>query len=140
MTIEKTLTSIDIEKMELMHRRSEITKLQTEIIKEKKMIDAQIDCKIHQKCKLEKRKLELLPTIDAPPFSIPKLNCPVTSSGVTVSTTKSPCVIRKVDKMPSFSQKPYNLFKICRDLFGGGIPDKELLSAAEQFDPPVTSS
>ena len=122
--------------MELMHRQLEITKLQTEVIKEKKMIDVQIDCKIHQKCKLEKRKLELLPTIDAPPFSIPK---PVTSLGVTVSTTESPCVIRKVDKMPSFSQKPYNLFKICRDLFGGGIPNKEFLGAAEQFDPPVTS-
>ena len=99
MMVEKTLMGIDIEKMELMHRRSEIMKLQTEIIKEKKMIDAQIDCKIHQKCKLEKRKLELLPTIDAPPFSIPKLNYPVTSLGVTVSTTKSPCVIRKVDNV-----------------------------------------
>ena len=89
---------------------------------------------------LKRENLKLLPTIDAPPFSIPKLNHPVTSSGVTVSTTKSPCVIRKVDKMPSFSQKPYNLFKICRNLLGCGIPDKELLSAAEQFDPPVLSS
>ena len=111
------------------------------------MIDAQIDCKIHQKCKLEKRKLELLPTIDPPPFSLPKINHPVTSLGTSVtftnsptpSSSQSPCVIRKVSKMPIFSDKPYNLFKIHQNLFSGGLSDKELLSAAENLDPPVTS-
>ena len=54
--IEKFVGSLDLEKMELVNRRQEITKLQSEIVKELKTIDAKLDQNISQKCRLEKRK------------------------------------------------------------------------------------
>ena len=55
-TIEKRLGTLDMEKMELVYRRQEITKLQSEIIKELKTIDAKLDQNISQKCRLEKKE------------------------------------------------------------------------------------
>ena len=46
--------------MELIQRHKEITKLQSKLIIEKKMIDTKLDFNIVQKFKLERRKLELL--------------------------------------------------------------------------------
>ena len=47
--IEKTLTSINYENMELVQRRKEIMKLQSELIKERKLLDTKLDNNIVQK-------------------------------------------------------------------------------------------
>ena len=60
-------------------QKTEITKLQSQIIKELKTIDAKLDQNISQKCRLEKRKLQLLPIIEPPVTCLPKLNSPITS-------------------------------------------------------------
>ena len=75
-TIEKFVVTLDVEKMELVKRRQEITKIQSEIIKEIKTIDVKLDQNILQKCRLEKRKLKLLPHIEPPVTCLPKLNSP----------------------------------------------------------------
>ena len=77
--IEKTLTSLNLDNMELIQRHKEITKLQSELIMEKKMIDTKLDFNIVQKFKLERRKLELLPKLEAPLACfecLPQLNVP----------------------------------------------------------------
>ena len=58
--IEKFVGSLDLEKMELVNRRQEITKLQSEIIKELKTIDAKLDQNSSQKCRLEKKKITIV--------------------------------------------------------------------------------
>ena len=47
--IKKTLTSINYENMELVQRRTEIMKLQGELIKERKLLDTKLDNNIVQK-------------------------------------------------------------------------------------------
>ena len=54
-TIIKSLTSVDIEITELMKRHQYITKLQSELIKEKKSIDLKLDEAIAKQCYLEKK-------------------------------------------------------------------------------------
>ena len=66
MTIEKTITSIDYENMELLNQRKEITRLQSEMIKEKKLIDVKLDSNIIQKLHLEKWKYMIFPNIQVP--------------------------------------------------------------------------
>ena len=41
--MEKTLTSLNLDNMELIQRHKEITKLQSELITEKRMIDTKLD-------------------------------------------------------------------------------------------------
>ena len=57
--IIKSLTSIEIEITELMKRHQHITKLQSELIKEKKLIDLKVDEAIAKQCYLEKNKLSV---------------------------------------------------------------------------------
>ena len=54
--IVKSLTSVEIEITELMKRCQHITKLQSELIKEKKSIDLKLDEAIAKQCYLEKTK------------------------------------------------------------------------------------
>ena len=49
------MTSVDIEITELMKRHQHITKLQSELIKEKKFIDHKLDEAIAKQCHLEKK-------------------------------------------------------------------------------------
>ena len=65
-TIEKTLGSINHKNMELLQRWKEIMKVQSELIKEKKLLDCKVDSNILQKLCLEKRKLILLPIVEVP--------------------------------------------------------------------------
>ena len=58
-TIVKSLTSVEIEITELMKRHRHITKLQSEIIKEKKLIDPKLDEAIAKQCYLEKNKISV---------------------------------------------------------------------------------
>ena len=56
--IEKKLTSLNWDNMELLQRCKEITRLQSKLITEKKIIDNKLDSNIVQKFKLERRKFE----------------------------------------------------------------------------------
>ena len=58
-TIVKSLTSVEIEITELMKRHQHITKLQSELIKEKKLIDLKLDEAIAKQCYLENNKISV---------------------------------------------------------------------------------
>ena len=60
--IVKSLTSLEIEITEMMKRHQHITKLQSELIQEKKFIDLKLDEAIAKQCYLEKTN-ELLPQV-----------------------------------------------------------------------------
>ena len=64
--IVKSLASVEIEITELMKRHQHITKLQSELIKEKKLIDLKLDEGIAIQCYLEKTKYQLLPEVVIP--------------------------------------------------------------------------
>ena len=59
--IVKSLTSLEIEIIEMMKRHQHISKLQSELIQEKMFIDVKLDEAIAKHCYLEKTKYELLP-------------------------------------------------------------------------------
>ena len=65
-TIIKSLTSLEIEITEMMKRQQHITKLQGQLIQEKKLIDHRLDEAIVKHCYLEKSKYEILPHIFIP--------------------------------------------------------------------------
>ena len=64
--IVKSLTSLQIETTEMMKRHQHITKLQSELIQEKKFTDLKLDEAIAKHCYLEKTKYELLPQVVIP--------------------------------------------------------------------------
>ena len=65
-TIIKSLTSLEIDMTEMMKRHQHITKLQSELIKEKMLIDLNLDEALAKYCYLEKTKYELLPQVVIP--------------------------------------------------------------------------
>ena len=64
--IVKSLTSLEIEIIEMMKRHQHITKLQSEIIQEKTFNDLKLDEAIAKHCYIEKTKYELLPQVVIP--------------------------------------------------------------------------
>ena len=64
--IVKSLTSVEIKITELMKRQQYITKLQSELIKEKKSIALKLDEAIAKQCYLKKTKYQLLPEVVIP--------------------------------------------------------------------------
>ena len=52
--------------MELLQRHKEITRLQSKLITEKRIIDNKLDSNIVQKFKLERRKFELIQKLQPP--------------------------------------------------------------------------
>ena len=62
-TIVKGLAGADLDIMELIRRCQEITKLQCQLIQEKKAIDRKLDVKIALKCRLEKQKAAIFPML-----------------------------------------------------------------------------
>ena len=64
--IVKSLTSVEIEITELMKRHQHITKLQSQLIKEKKSVDLKLHEAIAKQCYLEKTKYQLLPEVVIP--------------------------------------------------------------------------
>ena len=64
--IVKSLTGLEIEITEMMKRSKHITKLQSELIQEKKFIDCKLDEAIAKHCYLKKSKYELLPQVVIP--------------------------------------------------------------------------
>ena len=92
MMIEKTLISINYENMELLQRQKEIMKLQSELIKEKKLLDTKVDSNTVQKLHLEKRKMILLPIVEVPVTSSSEPSSPKNS------VMKYPCIIKKAKR------------------------------------------
>ena len=92
MMIENTLTSINYENMELVQRRKEIMKLQSELIKERKLLDTKLHNNIVQKLQLEKRKMIILPIVQVPVASNSD------SSSPKNMVTKSPCVTGRTSR------------------------------------------
>ena len=72
-TIVKDLAGADLDIMDLIRRCQEITKLQCQLIQEKKAIDQKSYVKIALKCRLEQQKAAILPNvkIPSPPVSSP---------------------------------------------------------------------
>ena len=54
----------------MMKRQQHITKFQSELIQEKKLIDCRLDEAIVKHCYLEKSKYEILPMLSYPTFHL----------------------------------------------------------------------
>ena len=139
--IVKSLTSVEIEITELMKRHQYITKLQGELIKEKKSIDHKLDEAIAKQCCLENTKYQLLPEVVIPTMTsdvkITKFdktpNTTLCKTPVTPPSTPSKPVICNIQtKRPVSDAEKANMKKIqenviynCHD----EIDDSQLLTA-----------
>ena len=135
-TIEKSIANLDMEKMELIKRREDITKLQSEIIKELKSIDAKLDSNVLQKFQLEKRKFQLLQHVELPVPMFKYPNISPNNSDSKIPATQSPstsCVIRKpVKRCPPPVSNPS---KVRRELlYKDELSDNDLLKGTTNFD------
>ena len=88
------MAGVDLDITDLIRRCQEITKLQCQLIKEKKAIDQKLYVKIALKCRLEQQKAAILPNVKIP-------SPPVSSPNDKVVPKLYPCIIRKVAKRPS---------------------------------------
>ena len=135
--------------MESIQRCKEITKLQSELIMEKKMIDTKLDFNIVQKFKLERRKLELLQKLEAhlPCFEcLPQLNVPQTppttppNNQTVTPPQKSSCAIQPVTKIYISPYSKSHESKVAKKLFKNdqwatsGVSDDDLLKEMEKLD------
>ena len=140
---------LNSENIKLLQRQKEITRLQTELVTEKKMIDAKLDLNIVQKFKLEKRKLEILPKLQAPlpcVSHIPQLNVPLTPPSThpthlpITPPQKSPCAIRPVAKRYIFPLNRSDQSKVRKQLVKSDewsacqISDDDLLKELNKLD------
>ena len=126
--------------MELIKRRQDITKLQTEIIKELKSIDAKLDSNILQIFRLEKRKFPLLQHVELPVPYVPMLKYPNISpnnSDAKTPATQSPSTSCVIPKSVKRSPPPVsNPSKVQRELlYKDELSDNDLLKAATNIDP-----
>ena len=124
-TVVKSLATIDMEIMELIRRRQEITKMQSQLIQEKKSVEQKLDMKLIAKCNLEKEKLQLLPNTVTPKM----LNTPV-AIVPTQKPTVSPCIIRKIAKRHIPVENKNN--KVHKQDSDDSMSDNELLNACEE--------
>ena len=133
------------DKMQLLQRRKEIMKLQSELITEKRMIHNKLDLNIVQKFKLEKRKLEMIRKIQKPlpcPPHNPQLNVtpsPQTNQPVT-PPQKSPCTIQPVANRYISPYSTCHPSKVKNQLFKPdewsmpGLSDDDLLKEINKLD------
>ena len=126
----------------MMKRHQHITKLQSELIKEKKLINLKLDEAIAKQCHLEKTKYELLPKVVIPTIAsnvkITKVdktpNTTLYTTPVTPSTTPSkPIICNILSKRPLSDTEKANMKGIWKDMiwfnFHDEIDDSELLKA-----------
>ena len=136
------MTSVDIEITELMKRHQHITKLQSELIKEKKFIDLKLDEAIAKQCYLEKTKYQLLPKVVIPTISshvkittVDKTPKPTLyTTPITPPNTPSKPVIHNIlSKRPLSDTEKGNMKKIWKDVviynFHDEIDDSQLLAS-----------
>ena len=107
--------------MELLQRHKEITRLQSELITEKKIIDNKLDSNIVEKFKLERTKFVLIQKLQ-PPLPLPKVNVPPTpptpQSNQTVTPPKKPsCTIQPVAKRYISPYSKNHESKVAKKLF-----------------------
>ena len=122
--------------MELLQRWKEIMKVQSELIKEKKLLYSKVDSNILQKLHLEKRKLILLPIVEVPVQSTSQPSSPQNS------LTKSPCIIKRAKrslsadftKATSTPPKQLPQGEVPKPLVQGEVSDSDLLQALEKLD------
>ena len=126
----------------MMKRHQHITKLQSELIQEKKLIDLKLDEAIAKHCYLEKTKYQLLlkvviPTI-ASNVKLTKVdktpNTTLYTAPVTPPNTPSKPIIHNVlTKRPLSDTKKANMKRLWKDVvafnFHDEIDDSELLKA-----------
>ena len=140
--IVKSLTSVEIEITELMKRHQHITKLQSELIKEKKSIDLKLDEAIAKQCYLEKTKYQLLPEVVIPMIAsnvkITKFdktpNTTLYTTPVTPPSTPSkPVICNILTKRPLSDTEKANMKRIWKNVvmynFHDEIDDSQLLTA-----------
>ena len=140
--IVKSWTSLEIEITEMMKRHQHITKLQSELIQEKKFIDVKLDEVIAKHCYLEKTKYELLAQV-----AIPKFPCHVkltkvdklqtwhyTPVPITPPNTPSKPIIHNImSKRPFSDTEKANFNRIRKDMvtynFHDNIDNAQLFTA-----------
>ena len=126
----------------MMKRCQHITKLQSEIIKEKKLIDLKLDEAIAKHCYLEKNKYELLPKVVIPTIAsnvkftkVDKTpNTTLYTTPVTPPITPSKSITCSIlSKRPLSGTEKANMKRIQKDVicfnFHDEIGDSELLKA-----------
>ena len=127
---------------EMMKRHQHITKLQSELIKEKKLIDIKLVEAIAKHCYLEKTKYQLLPNVVVPTIAsnlkftkVDKTpNTTLYTTPITPPNTPSkPIICNIMSKGPLSDTKKANLKRIWKDVvafnFYGEIDDSQLLTA-----------
>ena len=140
--IVKSLTSVEIEITEFMKRHQHITKLQNELIQEKKLTDLKLDEAIAKQCYLEKTKYQLLPKVVTP---MTASNVKITKADKTPNTTlyttpvtppntpSKPVICNILSKRPLSDTEKVNMKRIQKDVvtynFHDEIDDSQLLTA-----------
>ena len=127
---------------ELMKRHQHIMKLQSEHIKEKKLIDLKLNEAIAKQCYLEKTKYQLLPKAVIPTIAsnakLTKLNktpnTTIYTTPVTPPNTPSePIICNILTKRPLSDTEKANLERVWKDVviynFHDEIDDSQLLTA-----------
>ena len=135
-TIEKTIASKNHENMELLQRWKEIMKVQSTLIKEKKLLGCKVDSNILQKLCLEKRKLIFLPIVEVSVHSTSQPSSPQNP------LTKSPCIIKRAKrslladfaKATSTPLKQLPQGEVPKPLLQGEVSDSDLLQALGKLD------
>ena len=133
---------MEIEITELMKRHQHITKLQSELIKEKKLIDLKLDEAIAKQCYLEKTKYQLLPKVVKPTIAsnvkITKVDKTPNTTPDTIPVTPSnmpskPIICNILSKRHLSDTEKANLKRIWKDVinfnFHDEIDDSQLLTA-----------
>ena len=126
----------------MMKRRQHITKLQSELIQEKKFIDCKLDEAIAKHCHLEKSKYELLPQVVIPNIPsdikcIKRDNIPNTIQHTVPmtppNTPSKPTSHNIITKTPVSTTQKGNFQRLSKQVvmykFHNEIDDAELLKA-----------
>ena len=125
-----------------MIRHQHITKLQSELIKEKKLIDLKLDEAIVKQCYFEETKYQLLPEVVTPMIAsnvkITKVdktpNTTLYTTPVTPPSTPSkPVICNILTKRPLSDTEKVNMMRIWKNVvtykFHDEIDDSQLLTA-----------
>ena len=126
----------------MIKRHQHITKLQSELIKEKELIDLKLNEAIAKHCYLEKTKYELLPKVVIPTIAsnvnftqVDKTpNTTLYTTPVTLPNTPTKPVIHCIlSKRPLSDTQKANIKRIWKDVVSSHFPDEiddsELLKA-----------
>ena len=130
----------------MMKRQQHITKLQSELIQEKKFIDVKLDEAMTKHCYLQKPKYELLPQVVIPTIAshvkLTKIdktpNTTLNTAPITPPNTPSkPIICNILSKRPLSDTEKANVMRIWKDVvtfnFHDEIDDNQLLTATLNY-------